>query len=72
MQLQFVVIPQKAQSWIWFKHNIDQVQPLKDKGIQNGFLHFWAGCCKYNMFADFIETFWGGRYGGSFPTSCSM
>jgi hypothetical protein len=31
--------------------------PLKDQGSQYGFLRFWAGCCKFNKFLDFLKLF---------------
>jgi hypothetical protein len=36
------------------------------------FLHFWAGCWEYNMFADFLNFFKVVAMDGSFPTSRSM
>jgi hypothetical protein len=33
------------------------IKPLKDKGRQNGFLHYWTGCYECNNFFDFLKHF---------------
>jgi hypothetical protein len=58
-----ILVTSSAKSF--FQQNLNLT--YKGQRRQNGFLHFWAGCCEYNMFVDFLKLFEALNMDGSFP-----